>query len=141
MALITTFIAGAFALLGSFVGAKLGQHSKYEIWLRKEKSDAFRAFYHELLRVRLTCTSLIYCESGQELISDSKISESFLTLESYECIVRLYISRQDRSRLSDITNEFRTSMSRSLDQTVRLRRLEQAQSNIQELFEHNLIQS
>lgn len=105
VAIVTAFVAGLFALLGSFFGAALTRRTEYEKWLRQARTEAFATLVRELHEARSQASTAYYDEGEEEPDRGIKITAIFAALEKHVALARLFMSSAGREDLSSLVSK------------------------------------
>lgn len=136
--ILQAVVVGLLALLGGFFGAWLTRRTEYEKWIRQQRSVEFAAFLKRLHEIRLEATNAIYASADTEQTRNMNATEIFTGLRPYESVARLYMSKQGRIKLSELTNDLWNNCTFSGGPANRSEKIKSIEVAIQSLIEEEL---
>jgi hypothetical protein len=136
--IVASFVTGLLALAGGFFGAWLARKSDYDKWLRQERSSAFGEFLRQLHETWLGSMEALNDARLSDSEADQLITKKFVSLESQQNIVRLYLREKDRAGFTNLVHSLWVAQTRTLNQGKRIEATRELMSEIQKVLEQRL---
>ena len=140
IAIISAVLSGILALLGGFGGAWLTRKTEYGKWLRQERSIAFAEFLKQMHSTSLAALNIKFDSDRPEKDRSIDIVQLFVQLDGQKAIVRLYLEKDDRDKLSVLINKLCIFYDPSTDKEIALslRSADTIMNEVQSIFERTI---